>query len=30
MTLKNAQGMIVLGWVPSVTDLLMQDWEIVE
>ena len=30
MTLKNAQGMIVMGWVPSVTDLLMQDWEIVE
>ena len=30
MTLKNAQGMIVSGWVPSVTDLLMQDWEIVE
>ena len=29
MTLKNAQGMIVLGWVPSVTDLLMQDWEVV-
>ena len=27
MTLKNAQGMIVMGWVPSVTDLLMQDWE---
>ena len=30
MTLKNAQGMIVMGWVPSVTDLLMQDWEVVE
>ena len=30
MTLKNAQGMIGMGWVPSVTDLLMQDWEIVE
>ena len=30
MTLKNAQGMIVMGWVPSVTDLLMQDWEIAE
>ena len=30
MTLKNAQGAIVMGWVPSVTDLLMQDWEIVE
>ena len=30
MTLKNAQGMIVMGWFPSVTDLLMQDWEIVE
>ena len=29
MTLKNAQGMIVMGWVPSVTDLLMQDWEVV-
>lgn len=28
MTLKNAQGMIVMGWVPSITDLLMQDWEI--
>ena len=30
MTLKNAQGMIVMGWVPSVTDLLMQDWGIAE
>ena len=30
MTLKNAQGVIVMGWVPSVTDLLMQDWEVVE
>lgn len=30
MTLKNAQGMIVMGWVPSTTDLLMQDWEIAE
>jgi hypothetical protein len=29
MTLKNVQGMIVMGWVPSTTDLLMQDWEIV-
>ncbi len=29
MTLKNAQGMIVMGWVPSTSDLLMQDWEIV-
>lgn len=29
MTLKNAQGMIVMGWVPSTTDLIMQDWEIV-
>ena len=28
MTLKNAQGAIVMGWVPSTTDLLMQDWEI--
>lgn len=28
MTLKNAQGMIVMGWVPSTGDLLMQDWEI--
>jgi hypothetical protein len=30
MTLKNAQGQIVMGWVPSTTDLLMQDWEIAE
>ena len=29
MTLKNAQGAIVMGWVPSTTDLLMQDWEVV-
>ena len=29
MTLKNAQGAIVVGWVPSTTDLLMQDWEVV-
>lgn len=28
MTLKNAQGHIVMGWVPSTTDLLMQDWEV--
>ena len=29
MTLKNAQGAIVMGWAPSTTDLLMQDWEVV-
>lgn len=30
MTIKNAQGDIQMGWVPSQGDLFAMDWEIVE
>lgn len=29
-TLKNAQGQIVMGWIPSTGDLLAEDWMIAE
>lgn len=30
ITLKNAQGMIIMGWIPSAGDLFADDWMIAE
>ena len=30
ITLKNAQGMIIMGWIPSVGDLFADDWMIAQ
>lgn len=27
LTLKNAQGQLVMGWVPSTGDLFAEDWQ---
>jgi hypothetical protein len=29
LVLKNAQNLLVIGWVPSMGDLFAEDWEVV-